>query len=159
MHSGQVWTCVREGGRLVGHCGRCCQVETIDLTVPTTSVVREVESICNHLVYFLTGFSLSQPQPDSASASPCAQISYLECFHVCFFCLVSLIKTIINYCYWQIGWVLFYSRNIHINALAEAGPDILGILWFSLSQNMKCPYFLNETIFSQIASINSELWS
>ena len=30
-----------------------------------------------------------------------------------------------------------------------------GILWFSLSQNMKGVYFLNKTIFSQIASHNS----
>ena len=103
-------------------------------------------------------FSPSQPQPDSASATPCARILYLECFHVCFSCAVSLIKMIINYCYWQFGWILFHSRNIHINALAEAEPDILGILWFSLSQNMKCLYFLNETIPSQINSSNSWLW-
>ena len=107
----------------------------------------------------MSGFSPSQPQPDSASASPCAWISYLECFHVCFFCAVSLIKTIINYCYWQFGWILFHSRNIHINALAEAEPDISGILWFSLSQKKKCLYFLNETISSQISCINSLLWS
>ena len=74
----------------------------------------------------------------SASASRCAWISYLECFHVCFSCSASLIKTIIKYCYWQFGWILFYSRNIyiHVNALAEAEPDISGILWLSLSQNM-----------------------
>ena len=85
----------------------------------------------------------------------CAGISYLECFHVCLSYVVSLIKTIINYCYWQFGWILFDLRNIHINALAEAESDILGILWFSLSQNMKCLYFMNETISSQIASSNS----
>ena len=90
-----------------------------------------------------------------SSASPCALISYLECFHVCFSCTISLIKTKINYCYWQFGWILFHSRNIHINALAEAEPDISGILWFSLSQNMKCLYYMNETISSQIASSKS----
>ena len=91
----------------------------------------------------------------SASASPWAWISYLEYFHVCFSCAVSLIKTIINYCYWQFGWILFHSRNIHINSLAEDEPDISGILWSSLSQKMKCLYFLNETISSQIASSNN----
>ena len=91
----------------------------------------------------------------SASASPCAWISYLECFQACFSFAVSLIKNIINYCYWQSYWILFHSRNIHINALAEAEPDISGILRFSLSQNMKHLYFLNETIPSQIASSNS----
>ena len=45
---------------------------------------------------FGPGFSLSQPQPDSASASPCAWISYLKWFHICFSCAVSLIKPIIN---------------------------------------------------------------
>ena len=104
---------------------------------------------------YCTGFSPSQPQPDSASASPCAWISYLECIHVCFTYAVSLVKTIINYCYWQSDWILFHSRNIHKNALAEAEPDTSGILWFSLSQNMKCLYFMNETISSQIASSNS----
>ena len=96
--------------------------------------------------------SLSQPMCLNLI---CAAISYLECFHVCLSYVVSLIKTIINYCYWQFGWILFDLRNIHINALAEAESDILGILWFSLSQNMKCLYFMNETISSQIASSNS----
>ena len=61
----------------------------------------------------------------SAMASPCAWISYLECFHVCFSYAVNLIKTTMNYCYWHFDWILLYSRNIHINALAEAEPEKL----------------------------------
>ena len=129
-----------------------------------TEVNSEVTYDCYHnhpKCSKLLGFSPFQPQPDSASASKCAWISYLECFQVCFSYAVdlSLIKTIINYCYWKFGWILFHSRNIHINALAEAEPDISGILWFSLSQKKKCLYFLNETISSQISSSNSLLWS
>ena len=98
--------------------------------------------------------NIIQPQPVHVLKSHIWNV-----FMYVFLCLASLIKTIINCCYWQFGWILFYSRNIHINALTEAEPDILGILWLSLSQNMKCLYFLNEIIFSQIATSNSELWS
>ena len=70
----------------------------------------------------------------------------------CFSCAVNLINTIVNWCYWQFGWILFYSKNMYPDVLAEAESDISQILWLSLSQNMKCAYFLNETISSQIAS-------
>ena len=42
---------------------------------------------------------------------------------ICFSRAVSLIKTILNYCYWQFDLILFCSRNIHMNALAEAEPE------------------------------------
>ena len=52
--------------------------------------------------------SLSQPQPDSASARPFLLCLFLL-FYVCFSSAVSLIKTIINSCYWQSDWILFGS--------------------------------------------------
>ena len=41
----------------------------------------------------------------------------LECILVIyvFSYAVSLIKTIVNYCYWQFDWILFYSRIIHLD--------------------------------------------
>ena len=46
-----------------------------------------------------------------------------------FSCSLSLINTTASYCYWQLDWILFYSRNIikifwlRLN-LAEAEPEI-----------------------------------
>ena len=40
-----------------------------------------------------------------------------------FSCVISLIKTLINYCYWQFDWILLYSGNIRINGLADAEPE------------------------------------
>ena len=69
----------------------------------------------------LLGLSLSQL---SFSQVICLNSIFgkLSCRFLCFSCAVSLIKTLINYCYWQFDWILFYSKNIHI-CLAWAEPE------------------------------------
>ena len=89
-------------------------------------------------------FSQSQPQSDQPQPGYLLESHIWKCIHVCFSYEVSLIKTIINYCNWQFYWILFYSRKI---------------VRFTLSQNMKCVYFMNKTISSKIASNNIKLWS
>ena len=44
--------------------------------------------------------------------------------YVCFSCAVSLIKTIVNYCYWQFYWILFYSRNIRLDIFSDSEPEM-----------------------------------
>ena len=44
---------------------------------------------------------------------------FIMSYYVCFPCEVSLIKMKIN-CYQQFDWILFHTRNIQINILAEA---------------------------------------
>ena len=94
-------------------------------------------------------------QPDSAIARSYAWTTYLECFHVCFSCEVSLIKTIINYYCWQFdGYCLFKN----INALAEVEPEKLRYLWNSLVQpqpKYKMCIFLKE---NNIQSNCQEQW-
>ena len=48
--------------------------------------------------------SLSQTQPQPGHF-------YYVCFiyYICFSYAVSLIKTIVNYCYWQSDWILLHS--------------------------------------------------
>ena len=52
--------------------------------------------------------SLSQPQPIHF---------YYVCliYYTCVSCVVSLIKTIVYYCYWQSDWILLHSWNIDIS--------------------------------------------
>ena len=84
----------------------------INLTRSWLQNCLELQSVCTRSCTL--GFSQSQPQPDHVLES-----HILNDFMYDFSCAVSLIKTIVNYCYWQFGWILFYSRNLHISALAE----------------------------------------
>ena len=107
----------------------------------------------NELYKLLHEYSLSQPQPDQPQSGHFYYVCFT--FDVCFSCVVSLNKAIINYCYWQSDWILFHSRNIHISYFAEAEPENLRDVWLSLSQNIYVYVFFNKTILSQIASSNS----
>ena len=98
--------------------------------------------------------SLSQTQPQPGHF-------YYVCFifHVCFSYVVSLIKTINNYCYWKCDWILFHSRNIDISFFGWGWTrEFLRCLAQPQPRHL-CVYFLNETISSQIASNNNKLWS
>ena len=66
------------------------------------------------------GTSLVQAQSGSASASPCYESHIWNIFMYVFFSTVSLVKTIINYSYYQLDCIVFCWRNIHMNILAEA---------------------------------------
>ena len=102
------------------------------------SIVRDYE--CMWCEWLNKGFSQSQFQPQPTQPQP-AHVLESNIWNAFMY-----VFPVLNCYYWQFGWILFYSRNIHINALAEAEPDIFRILWLSLSQNMKCPYFLNERL-------------
>ena len=86
-----------------------------------THILAEAEPEMSQFLWF----NLGQVVPQLAHVlNPIFGIIYVCCSYA-----VSLLKTTINYCYWQFDWVLFYSRNIHkifwlrLN-LAEAKPEM-----------------------------------
>ena len=60
-------------------------------------------------------FSLTHVRSDFLNYIPYFAELWIPSSHIYVCCsyAVSLLKTTINYCYWQFDWVLFYSRNIH----------------------------------------------
>ena len=72
---------------------------------------------------------------------------------------VSLIKVIIDYCYWQYDWILFHSRNIDISYFGWGWPREFQRCLAQPQPKHLCVYFLNKTISSQIGSNNCYFWS
>ena len=91
-------------GELVDYGNTCNTVQLINTC--STATWRTIHPLRQRSVHGTDEDSLSQPQPGHF---------YYVLYFMCFSYAVSLIKAIINCCYWQSDWILFHSRNIDIS--------------------------------------------
>ena len=150
-------------------CPATCKYENRDCTGPisTTSACCRYEPILLHKIstskqkikdftlFFdlakpwlsILHLSLSQTQPQPAHF-------YYVCFifYVYFTYAVSLIKAINSYCNFQLDWILFHSRNIHLSNFGWGWTRDFQRCLTQPQPKHLCVYFLNKVISSQIVS-------